>query len=244
MHDISQWPLIRSLTIITQSHGPIAVAVTTPLGGSVEAAMASLTLGEGVTSPQSVPAAAPPDISTQDQGQPHQADPQVPDDLASFPYNPHFAASVRADDRDNDADLVRVNADIDLCAHAGDPNDLCPACDKPGKHWCGKCHHARYCSRECQVADWPLHKRFCAAFAGHAADEKRPSPHHYRTLFFPVFSAVPELHWAVHRRSSTREWFSCLNNDVVEFQHRTGFWDLKKHKRINTINLLHDLGGR
>lgn len=26
---------------------------------------------------------------------------------------------------------------------------------------CSKCHHAAYCSRECQVADWSTHKNLC-----------------------------------------------------------------------------------
>ncbi|MCJ1382774.1 hypothetical protein MMC17_005887 [Xylographa soralifera] len=43
----------------------------------------------------------------------------------------------------------------------------CNACAKPQAsssvplQRCGKCHAARYCSRECQKADWPIHKRIC-----------------------------------------------------------------------------------
>ncbi|KAK3906945.1 hypothetical protein C8A05DRAFT_11345 [Staphylotrichum tortipilum] len=207
-----------------------------------------MTLGEGATSPQSGPAAAPPadgaEVSIQAQGETHKASPQGLEDLDNFPYNPDFAAPVWAEDYDAEAEMARVNADIDLCAREGDPNNLCAVCDKPGKDRCSRCSHARYCSRECQVADWPLHKRFCAAFAGGGAEEKRPSPQHYRALFFPVFSATPELHWVVHRRSDAREWFDYRNDDVVQFQHRTGLWDLKKEKRVSIINPMHDFGGR
>ncbi len=31
---------------------------------------------------------------------------------------------------------------------------------------CGRCYEARYCSRECQRADWPVHVHECARFAG------------------------------------------------------------------------------
>jgi hypothetical protein len=30
-----------------------------------------------------------------------------------------------------------------------------------GIHWCSKCHGIGYCSRECQLKDWPVHKKEC-----------------------------------------------------------------------------------
>jgi MYND finger len=35
------------------------------------------------------------------------------------------------------------------------------ACDNGAVKRCAKCGHARYCSKECQVADWKSHKRVC-----------------------------------------------------------------------------------
>ena len=32
---------------------------------------------------------------------------------------------------------------------------------------CSKCSYARYCNRECQVADWPLHKLFRKGYMQH-----------------------------------------------------------------------------
>jgi len=40
---------------------------------------------------------------------------------------------------------------------------LCVYCKKTqGKSKCGKCHVMRYCSKECQVADWKTHKQICS----------------------------------------------------------------------------------
>ncbi|KIK97263.1 hypothetical protein PAXRUDRAFT_825109 [Paxillus rubicundulus Ve08.2h10] len=45
---------------------------------------------------------------------------------------------------------------------AGDGR-VCNACGKAGDSLslCGKCKNARYCSRECQVKDWKVHKKNC-----------------------------------------------------------------------------------
>ena len=37
----------------------------------------------------------------------------------------------------------------------------CVRCDQGGDKKCAKCHSVSYCGRECQVADWPRHKRLC-----------------------------------------------------------------------------------
>lgn len=36
-------------------------------------------------------------------------------------------------------------------------------CGKPAHKLCGGCEVVRYCSRECQVLDWPQHKKICKA---------------------------------------------------------------------------------
>lgn len=47
-----------------------------------------------------------------------------------------------------------------------DPYKFCSTC---GRNFilqlCSKCHAVYYCSRECQVAEWNVHKTECAAFA-------------------------------------------------------------------------------
>lgn len=43
----------------------------------------------------------------------------------------------------------------DRCAH-------CNACDVKLWH-CARCRHVAYCSRECQVQDWPTHRLSCGS---------------------------------------------------------------------------------
>ena len=55
-----------------------------------------------------------------------------------------------------DADIARVG--LATCANAGcGAVESCPRAFKQ----CSKCSTAKYCSRECQLAAWPSHKREC-----------------------------------------------------------------------------------
>lgn len=38
---------------------------------------------------------------------------------------------------------------------------ICCVCGSEGRQRCGKCRSTRYCSRECQRADWKRHRQFC-----------------------------------------------------------------------------------
>jgi hypothetical protein len=38
---------------------------------------------------------------------------------------------------------------------------LCRVCDAAAPHRCGRCHVARYCSREHQAVDWATHRQSC-----------------------------------------------------------------------------------
>jgi hypothetical protein len=38
---------------------------------------------------------------------------------------------------------------------------MCWVCGEPGGTKCGKCRITTYCSRKCQLADWPEHKKIC-----------------------------------------------------------------------------------
>lgn len=42
--------------------------------------------------------------------------------------------------------------------------NICKSCDKPCTNKCKQCKCVYYCSRDCQVEDWPNHKKFCSKF--------------------------------------------------------------------------------
>jgi len=46
----------------------------------------------------------------------------------------------------------------------------CENCGEKCKTSCGKCRSVHYCSRDCQTADWPLHKKSCKV-----SKEKKPA---------------------------------------------------------------------
>lgn len=41
--------------------------------------------------------------------------------------------------------------------------NTCASCGKPASLRCARCKKVHYCSKECQKADWPSHKRVCVA---------------------------------------------------------------------------------
>lgn len=130
--------------------------------------------------------------------------------------NPNFAAEVRS----HPDDLKdRVAGDLARCKLLGDLSKLCIVCDKQAEKFCPGCHKsARYCSKECQVLDFPIHTKVCSDFAGPAADEKRPSSQHFRVLFFPTFKTKPEVCWAAFRGLSVGDgWFEFEHEDITQF---------------------------
>lgn len=59
---------------------------------------------------------------------------------------------------------VKSMPKMGICAHFH-----CPLPDRKSKRkgmvYCTLCRQASYCSRECQVADWPIHKEICTDLA-------------------------------------------------------------------------------
>jgi hypothetical protein len=52
---------------------------------------------------------------------------------------------------------------------------LCATCSKPAKNVCGGCKSIRYCSVECQRADWTRHKVECHDSSRHKGERHRRS---------------------------------------------------------------------
>lgn len=69
----------------------------------------------------------------------------------------------------------------------------CISCGKRGDglSLCGHCVGAWYCSKECQQADWPVHKILCAKYA--ELSEQEPEKQGYRALLFRHDSRHPQL---------------------------------------------------
>lgn len=72
--------------------------------------------------------------------------------------------------------------------------NTCLVCKNPDSQLCDRCRSVRYCSKACQVADWPVHKLLCSAFAAFRSST-RPTDEHFRAIAFPVDKKKPELVW-------------------------------------------------
>ncbi|KAH6975009.1 hypothetical protein BKA56DRAFT_589904 [Ilyonectria sp. MPI-CAGE-AT-0026] len=70
----------------------------------------------------------------------------------------------------------------------------CTICETPGARACARCKSSHYCSKECQLDDWPVHKLLCASFSSFAMSA-RPSETHFRGIFFPQDRPKPQVAW-------------------------------------------------
>ena len=68
----------------------------------------------------------------------------------------------------------------------------CAICGEPAPKLCKSCNSSRYCSPECQQADWPVHKVLCKA-TGKMAE--RPSRKHKRGILFDPKSDLARFEW-------------------------------------------------
>lgn len=161
--------------------------------------------------------------------------------------NPHYDARVLNSEGLNShkyqaamiEDVVRFRDE-----HAADPGELCTSCNERGAKFCGKCHFAVYCSKECQSADWRVHKLVCSAFAGHASCENRPSPEHRRVLYFPTFEKTPELQWAVCSKVDDNLLLDIEHPDTKLFKKVAGIPESGNYMYYDFINMVHILGDR
>ncbi|KAI1341252.1 hypothetical protein F5Y15DRAFT_422527 [Xylariaceae sp. FL0016] len=114
----------------------------------------------------------------------------------------------------------------------------CIYCEQPGLHTCGQCQSARYCSRECQEKDWPVHQLVCYSYL-EFSDAKRPSTHHARAIVFlaeenskPRFIWIEEFTESGYSFPVIDCWlgsyarYSNMVTDMNEPLDRAGHWSI------------------
>ncbi|ESZ93904.1 hypothetical protein SBOR_5725 [Sclerotinia borealis F-4128] len=83
-------------------------------------------------------------------------------------------------------------------------NERCVICDKPKTNFCQRCMSAKYCSKECQADDFPIHKLLCAEYE-RMSKSTRPTPNAKIAFFFgaPMTGETPKpklIWWDKERR--------------------------------------------
>src|SRR5436190_14345367 len=71
---------------------------------------------------------------------------------------------------------------------------LCSMCNASHTQLCSRCLSSRYCSPDCQRADWPTHKLLCRTYSTFNS-HGRPSSDHALAIIFPPNKPKPELFW-------------------------------------------------
>lgn len=80
--------------------------------------------------------------------------------MGTFRENVMFRAPLRHDRSVDDGKMDAVGVTAARAGHR------CGSCGKMGGLTCGRCKRARYCSKECQRADWKVHKKDCQKCTG------------------------------------------------------------------------------
>lgn len=75
---------------------------------------------------------------------------------------------------------------------AGSDRSICAVCNKADPQVCARCGSIKYCSKECQVADWKTHKLLCAHLKEFST---APVKGMRRAILFPADSAKPKFVW-------------------------------------------------
>lgn len=75
-----------------------------------------------------------------------------------------------------------------------DPARFCAMCEMDGTQQCNYCRAIRYCSRECQKLDWPLHKLLCKT-RNEKYDDRLHPPGFVRGICFSSDELTPRFVW-------------------------------------------------
>jgi hypothetical protein len=71
---------------------------------------------------------------------------------------------------------------------------ICPRCTEVGTKPCSTCKNIKYCSAECEEADWPSHNSLCTSFTEFT--EPRPSTKTRRVVVLLPGEPKPRFMWA------------------------------------------------
>ena len=70
----------------------------------------------------------------------------------------------------------------------------CPTCTESGTLTCTRCRNVKYCSPQCQSADWPHHRLLCKDFAT-AQVQQAPGKSMRRVVLFPKEGRKVKFLW-------------------------------------------------
>nr|GAT48226.1 predicted protein [Mycena chlorophos] len=121
-------------------------------------------------------------------------------------------------DREDCIDLF--SGALSFCEHC----NLCVP-KKQGKlDTCGRCKCVRYCSRQCQIAHWPIHKKLCRspeqlAAEGHTAQEQRLAQ--WRDCWMQGLTAYAL--WSANLSRNTDPGYLLFHTYCVEIKERPGY---------------------
>lgn len=106
---------------------------------------------------------------------------------------------------------------------------LCTFCDKHGAHLCGRCESVRYCSEECQKADWPIHKLLCKAFSDFDVSTRETSKH-FRAFSFPI-NEKPKVIW-IHCERDSDGYQQAQTDSLPGVEHGLGHTPIQYNGRL------------
>lgn len=111
----------------------------------------------------------------------------------------------------------------------------CTICEAPGARACARCKSSHYCSKDCQLDDWPVHKLLCASFSSFDVST-RPSDTHFRGIILPQDQSHPQIKWLnCPWREDEDDGVKWQHPDLVPF---IGSGSMKKSTLIQTDALL------
>ena len=92
----------------------------------------------------------------------------------------------------------------------------CAVCSKKSKSQCGGCKMRRYCSRECQKADWKTHKKVCKSLKRERENQK-DQPLLHRVLTMPKELQTSKVRGSMVMREyfATKTSWKMFMEDIV-----------------------------